>query len=99
MMLNDWDLPSMGVLGTTSAGHEGAGVIVKVGDNVKDLKVGMRAGFKAVYDTCGACADCKSGQDSYCLRAKFSGCHVNGKTGDLFKAFYAHSTQVVSSNI
>lgn len=36
----------MSDLGTKCAGHEGAGVIVKVGDGVKTLKPGMRAGFK-----------------------------------------------------
>lgn len=45
-MLNDWALPKMSALGTKCAGHEGAGVIVKVGDQVKTLKPGMRAGFK-----------------------------------------------------
>lgn len=46
-MLNDWALPKMSEMGTKCAGHEGAGVIVKVGDQVKTLKPGMRAGFKA----------------------------------------------------
>lgn len=45
-MLNDWALPKMSVFGTKCAGHEGAGVIVKVGDGVKTLTPGMRAGFK-----------------------------------------------------
>lgn len=45
-MLNDWALPKMSDLGTKCAGHEGAGVIVKVGDQVKTLKPGMRAGYK-----------------------------------------------------
>lgn len=47
-MLNDWALPKMSDLGVKCAGHEGAGVIVKVGDNVKKLKVGMRAGLKVI---------------------------------------------------
>lgn len=45
-MLNDWALPKMSDLGTKCAGHEGAGVIVKVGSDVKTLKPGMRAGYK-----------------------------------------------------
>lgn len=45
-MLNDWALPKMSFFGTKCAGHEGAGVIVKVGDQVKNLKPGMRAGYK-----------------------------------------------------
>jgi D-arabinose 1-dehydrogenase-like Zn-dependent alcohol dehydrogenase len=45
-MMNDWALPKMSEMGTKCAGHEGAGVIVKVGDAVKTLKPGMRAGLK-----------------------------------------------------
>lgn len=45
-MMGDWALPKMSVFGTICAGHEGAGVIVKVGDQVKTLKPGMRAGYK-----------------------------------------------------
>lgn len=45
-MLNDWALPKMSEMGVQCAGHEGAGVIVKVGSNVKTLKPGMRAGLK-----------------------------------------------------
>lgn len=45
-MLNDWALPKMSDLGVRCAGHEGSGVIVKVGDQVKNLKPGMRAGYK-----------------------------------------------------
>ena len=53
-MLNDWALPKMSALGTRCAGHEGAGVIVKVGADVErngTLKVGMRAGYKPIQDT------------------------------------------------
>jgi D-arabinose 1-dehydrogenase-like Zn-dependent alcohol dehydrogenase len=45
-MMNDWALPKMSTFGVQCAGHEGAGVIVKTGSDVKTLKVGMRAGLK-----------------------------------------------------
>ena len=48
-MMNDWATPKMSAMGTKCAGHEGAGVIVKVGDQVKTLKPGMRAGFKVSH--------------------------------------------------
>jgi D-arabinose 1-dehydrogenase-like Zn-dependent alcohol dehydrogenase len=48
-MMGDWALPKMSVFGTVCAGHEGAGVIVKVGDQVKTLKPGMRAGYKVHF--------------------------------------------------
>lgn len=78
-MLNDWALPPMSQFGTRCAGHEGAGVIVKVGDRVKKLKVGMRAGYKPVQDTCFACEHCKSGHDSYCTSAVLTGLTIDGE--------------------
>ncbi|KIW50019.1 hypothetical protein PV05_11643 [Exophiala xenobiotica] len=41
------------------AGHEGAGVVVSVGDNMhQKWKVGDRAGVKWVHSICGACEFC-----------------------------------------
>ncbi|KAF2996084.1 hypothetical protein E8E13_004568 [Curvularia kusanoi] len=77
-MLNDWALPKMSDLGTKCAGHEGAGVIVKVGEQVKHLKPGMRAGFKPIQDTCGACELCRGGQECYCANAVFTGLMCDG---------------------
>jgi propanol-preferring alcohol dehydrogenase len=45
-------------------GHEGAGVVVAVGDNMHSRwKVGDRAGMKWVYSTCGECEFCLNGVD------------------------------------
>lgn len=44
------------------AGHEDAGVVVAIGDDVKNLwKVGDRAGIKWVVSTCGMCEFCTNG--------------------------------------
>ncbi|OGM39651.1 alcohol dehydrogenase 1 [Aspergillus bombycis] len=77
LMSNDWNLPKMSAMGTKCAGHEGAGVIVKVGERVKCLKVGQRAGYKPIHDVCHTCEACKSGRETYCLSAIYTGCHVN----------------------
>jgi len=46
------------------AGHEGAGVVVAVGDNMQHKwKVGDRAGIKWVWSTCGECEFCTNGTD------------------------------------
>jgi D-arabinose 1-dehydrogenase-like Zn-dependent alcohol dehydrogenase len=78
-MLNDWAVPKMTEMGTQCAGHEGAGVIVKIGDQVKQLKVGMRAGFKPIADTCGTCEHCRVGRETYCAKAVLTGLHVDGE--------------------
>lgn len=71
-------MPKMSELGTKCAGHEGAGVIVKVGQNVKTLKVGQRAGHKPVQNVCHTCDSCKAGRDSYCTKSVFTGLHCDG---------------------
>lgn len=77
-MMNDWALPKMSELGTQCAGHEGAGVIVKVGENVKRLKVGQRAGHKPIQDVCHTCDYCKAGREQYCVKVVFTGLHCDG---------------------
>ncbi len=77
-MLNDWSAPKMSQFGTRCAGHEGAGVIVQVGERVKDLKVGQRAGFKPIADVCHTCESCRVGKETYCSAAIFTGLQVDG---------------------
>lgn len=77
-MQQDLGGPPMSHYGTICAGHEGAGVIVKIGERVKTLKVGQRAGIKPVFDCCHTCDQCKSGRDNYCPNAVHTGRHVDG---------------------
>ena len=79
-MLNDWAFPKMSEFKTQCAGHEGAGVIVQVGERVKNLKVGQRAGFKPIVDVCHTCDSCKSGKETYCAKAIFTGLHADGES-------------------
>ncbi|TLD37519.1 alcohol dehydrogenase [Venturia nashicola] len=55
-LLNDLAPVPMSFFGVRSPGHEGAGVVVKIGANVKNFRVGDRAGIKPLMDTCGACS-------------------------------------------
>lgn len=72
------------------AGHEGAGVIVKVGERVKNLKVGQRAGLKPIQDVCHTCEYCKSGKETYCLGCVMTGLHVDGE----FPSSFASASRV-----
>ncbi|KIW06191.1 uncharacterized protein PV09_02671 [Verruconis gallopava] len=62
------------------AGHEGAGVVVRVHDSVKDLwKVGDRAGIKWIASVCGECEFCTNGRDECsCPKQLNSGFSVAG---------------------
>ncbi|THW12197.1 alcohol dehydrogenase [Aureobasidium pullulans] len=77
-MMEDWGMPPMSQFGTKCAGHEGAGVIVKVGERVKNLKVGQRAGLKPIQDVCHTCEYCKTGRETYCLSCVMTGLHIDG---------------------
>lgn len=46
-------------------GHEGAGVVEQIGDNVTDLAVGDHVVLSFAH--CGRCENCLSGRPAYCL--------------------------------
>ncbi|KAK6006547.1 hypothetical protein QM012_006957 [Aureobasidium pullulans] len=48
-------------------GHEIVGKAVKVGSNVKHVKVGDRVGVGAQSNSCGKCEDCKNGEENHCV--------------------------------
>ena len=64
--------------GVRSPGHEGAGVIVKIGANVTNFKPGDRAGIKPIMDTCGSCELCWDDKECYCAGAVFTGMACTG---------------------
>ena len=52
-MLNDLPIPKqMQDYGVYSPGHEGAGVVVKLGQGVRGWSVGDRAGVKPMWSVC-----------------------------------------------
>ncbi|KAI1936212.1 hypothetical protein LOZ66_004669 [Ophidiomyces ophidiicola] len=77
-MLGDLGVARMSSSNVRSPGHEGAGVVVKLGSNVKNWKVGDRAGVKPVWDTCGSCELCRSDKETYCSKTVLTGLHVAG---------------------
>jgi aryl-alcohol dehydrogenase len=59
-------------------GHEGAGVVTAVGENVSTVKVGAHVVLS--YGSCGECANCLSGKPAYC--AAFLTYNVNTRRPD-----------------
>jgi Zn-dependent alcohol dehydrogenase len=74
----DWDRPKPMVLG-----HEGAGVVEAVGDEVEGLAEGD-AVVLSWAPSCGHCADCVRGRPAMCIelqRAIAAGTLLDGSTG------------------
>lgn len=76
--MNDWAVPPMSTFGTKCAGHEGAGVVVKVGANVQGWSVGDRGGVKPLWDVCHNCEQCFTGRENYCQKGVYTGLVASG---------------------
>ncbi|KAL8871032.1 MAG: hypothetical protein Q9174_003053 [Haloplaca sp. 1 TL-2023] len=71
----DWPIPTKLPL---VGGHEGAGVVVALGDLVKDVQVGDHAGIKWLNGSCLSCSFCQQGDEPLCPSALLSGYTVDG---------------------
>ena len=59
-------------------GHEIVGIVDDVGNNVKQFKVGDKAGVSWLNRTCGKCKYCLSGKENYCPDIKSTGWDEDG---------------------
>ncbi|PSS23096.1 hypothetical protein M430DRAFT_64761 [Amorphotheca resinae ATCC 22711] len=80
VMENSWRGLPMMVPPTQVGGHEGIGIIHKLGPGSENgrVKVGDRVGIKWVAYACGACAPCLEGKDGVCFNQKISGYYYPG---------------------
>lgn len=75
----DWDVqPPLPLI----PGHEGAGVVVAVGNNVHNLKIGDRVGIPWLHSACHACEFCLAGWETLCVNQKNTGYGVPGGLGE-----------------
>lgn len=62
-------------------GHEIVGKIVKVGDHVKNFKVGDLAGVGCMVDSCQVCENCKADLEQYCEEGNTQTYNNKGRDG------------------
>jgi aryl-alcohol dehydrogenase len=74
-------------------GHEGSGVVEKVGAHVRKVKAGDRVAI--TFRSCGACPRCDSGDAAYCHTMPML--NYTGMRGDGSKALHADGTDVGSN--
>ncbi|KAI9003806.1 alcohol dehydrogenase, propanol-preferring [Hyaloraphidium curvatum] len=64
-------------------GHEGAGIVVKVGSRASgNVRVGDRVAVGNINSCCEHCIECREGRESHCKGYKQSGAAVNGAYGE-----------------
>lgn len=59
-------------------GHEGVGVVVSKGKDVKNFKVGDLTGVKQLLTSCMGCEYCEAGHEVGCKSAEISGANHDG---------------------
>ncbi len=75
-------------------GHEIVGTVTQVGDHVKKYKKGQTVGVGCLVESCRDCANCKSGEEQYCLSgAVYTYNGIEKETGN--NTYGGYSTQVV----
>lgn len=87
----DWPLPTKLPL---VGGHEGAGVVVAVGDLVTDVKIGDHAGVKWLNGSCLACDFCQTADEPLCPKPQLSGYTVDGTFQQYCIAKAAHVARI-----
>lgn len=63
-------------------GHEIAGTVAAVGDQVTRFAVGARVGIPWLHQTCGECEFCRRGEENLCPNALFTGYTADGGYAD-----------------
>lgn len=85
MLDNDWGMSTYPLV----PGHEIIGRVISIGSHVKRLKVGDRVGLGWNSSSCGACAQCLSGNQNLCPSAEGT---IVGRHGGFATQVRAHWT-------
>ena len=93
----DWDLLRPVTKIPLILGHEAAGTVAAVGDDVTTVRVGDRVGSPWIHYTCGECEFCREGREELCLKQKVTGCMVDGGFAEYMLAPATHASPLPAS--
>jgi alcohol dehydrogenase (NADP+) len=74
-------------------GHEIVGIVTEVGTEVRTHRVGDRVGVGCMVGSCGHCANCRNGDEQYCLNGMVGTYAATDRDGSTTQGGY--STHVV----
>jgi uncharacterized zinc-type alcohol dehydrogenase-like protein len=77
-----------------TVGHEIAGTVVAVGDEVTRYAVGDRVGVGCLVDSCGECEPCKDGMEQFCTRPSVGTYNSRGYDGEWTMGGYSQEVVV-----
>jgi propanol-preferring alcohol dehydrogenase len=75
-------------------GHEVVGVIKKIGDGVKKVKLGDRVGIQPLFSSCLKCEYCVSSRENLCESAEITGETVHGGYAEYISALEEFVTPI-----
>ncbi|KFY90571.1 hypothetical protein V500_05131 [Pseudogymnoascus sp. VKM F-4518 (FW-2643)] len=80
IMTNAWSTLPFTTAAGQIGGHEGVGIVEKlgIGADATSVKVGDRVGIKWATAVCGSCDRCRKGFDGHCTLRKISGYYTPG---------------------
>jgi len=76
-------------------GHEIAGIVVAVGDQVTKVKVGDHAGIGCMVNSCGTCANCLAGEEHYCTDGGNTPTYNGYERDGITQTYGGYSTYIV----
>ncbi|MDN5641052.1 NAD(P)-dependent alcohol dehydrogenase [Rothia kristinae] len=77
-----------------TVGHEIAGVVEAVGENVTKYRVGDRVGVGCLVNSCGECEECRDGQEQNCLNGAVGTYNSEDVDGTITQGGYAQKVVV-----
>ncbi len=93
----DWELLKPATKLPLILGHEIAGTIAAIGENVEGFAIGDRVGVPWLHYSCGACEYCQSGRETLCGKQQITGVMVDGGYAEFVKAKASHTAKLPDS--